>query len=389
MLSATSVETPPLELKSFAPTFDNVKLETLTGYFYNDVATRDGGFVRVNALDTLFVLPSQDVVTSAFTNGAGYTVSDGIGAFTELNVWHLLNSQSTPQPVRFDFDSSGLQPAVIEPMLDAGPIATANNGQVIGSTANTPPSRSEGGAIAIPQLLASLQQESLSSGAANLGRVAGARSVDGRLNVRTAAATSNVISGELARATSFEIVSAENNSRSHLGADSALQIENGDKPRNSKDSVSAAEDAHEEKQGNTPVAPQPGSRPVKASAPTGQTSQIDPSKQSASDGVEQGPVELAIDAIRAKVVGASEQFAGQNAHANGVLASDTAFADPGLLNAAAEPAGDHSLWSRSRVATPLVLMLALERIVAYNSRNSSRRLAEAGDEHNKRARFAS
>ena len=39
-------------------------------------AAAAGGFgarellVRVNALDTLFVLPSQDVVTSAFTNGA-------------------------------------------------------------------------------------------------------------------------------------------------------------------------------------------------------------------------------------------------------------------------------------------------------------------------------
>jgi hypothetical protein len=224
--------------------------------------------------------------------------------------------------------------------------------------------QNEGGAIPLHPIVAGIRDElafasrdSLASRSAPLNSQASARLV---------AASEMAISGEWARAAIFEF--AGDDSDSH---NSSWSID-GPSPSAATQSTPKNDDTlFSADTGQANVAP----KPAEAAAQQ-------PGTHSAA--VDQATVPASVAGMpnsqKSAVVLAVATSANDVAKANGevadgtILASDAAFDQLGQDGAAyVESSADRSIWSRTRAAaTPILMVLALERIAAINSRRAAK-----------------
>ena len=356
MLSATSVEMPTAEFRVIPFGFEDVRFGSFIGEL-SKAPSIEGGFITSHAsllseqstgqLRAAGIAGEFDHVFSLFASDRAFLVSSANFDFDRIS----------------KFFDSDLQPAII-PLGEPSTFGSNSNGQII-DPAESAASVSEGGSIAIPSLLASLQQESLIAHKSSITRVAGAKG-EGDPFAGMARSTNSSVSGELARASVFEVVDSksEDSRRSLSIEDSPVKADDDAlRKRQSLSDTRELGDDSGETQPNSEksAATQTGTVSNEASLlmeSIDQTAQLRAAMQPGS----------AIQFLAATSVANGVQLESAAAESHG--SSDSVFDELGRLDREPDgPVAEQSLWSRSRAATPLLLILAIERVAAFGSRH--------------------
>ena len=266
-----------------------------------------------------------------------------------------------------NFYDSDLKPAII-PLDEPSTFGSNGTGQVINPAENEA-SVSEGGSIAIPSLLASLQQESLLAHKSSITRVAGAKG-EADPFAGIARSTNSSVSGELARASAFEVVDSKSEDSRRSLSIKVSPVKADDDALRKRQSLSDAGELSDNEGETRPnseksAATQPGKVLNEASLlaePIDETAQLRAAMQPGS----------AIQFLAATSVANDGQLGGPHESAAAEIhgGSDSVFDELGRLDREPDgPVAEQSLWSRSRAATPLLLILAIERVAAFGSRH--------------------
>jgi hypothetical protein len=354
--------------------YDNVQFVSFTTPVPSP-ATPDGGYISLRSNDVVAQgLSHLDAVKLDFDYGTLNMAAD-TSQFSISSA--ALGYEGWDYDATTNFSGTGLHPAIISAPSESNLASSISIGQVI-APAEKSTGRSGGGSIAIPSLLASLQQESLLSNRPSNSRVASARA-DASLSARGANSASSNVSGELARAAVFELIDSASADSQHIPSelrstnDASFSSEEKslsavDEPPTRFDTKTAANGIHRSE--------------VYSAEPSLPRNQADESIQIPTAIDRQSTNgRPAVQAVSANSGNGTETEPNEIADSNQRDRSAAAFQDL----AAAETANlntpaDSNLWSRSRAATPLLLIIALERIAALNSRNSARRPTSALEE---------
>ena len=366
MLSATGFE-------GTVPVLDMTQYSTFPLKFtwaVSDVALTtqptDGGYISSNDFAGITRAFGPHSTSVADTISLSYGVAGQ--ALDAVPAWETNNY--------FSSDSNGIQPAVIVPSVDSDSPVTHMVPVVVGPSPNMP-GASEGGSIPIHAIFADFHQDShLASGVKAVSSPAGETSLGSLASARQLSAPDNAISGEWARAMVFEIAGGEPTASDSHSLDGQRTTTSDSDPtlQNSKplSSVDAPQQSvklaarHTSGQPNE-VAPVDGPGQPQAMQSNEQVVAI--VAQLLKDG------KLTADASTPT---AFEQLLADNPRATdnpdvATFAAAAAFDQLGKGNAAViESSIDGKSWLRLIGTSPLLMMLAFERIAALNSRRATR-----------------
>jgi hypothetical protein len=273
------------------------------------------------------------------------------------------------------YDSTGLQPVVIVLSTNDGSLAPMIRPIVAGPPESSP-APGEGGSIPIHAIFADFRKDSnLASGGKSISSPATESSLESLASMRRASSSDNAITGEWARAMVFEIAGGEPSARdSHLLGDQPATTSSTDDKLEHSEPVSSIETLQQNEQFASRHSAGPANDAFfndQNQLPTGQ-----------SDGQ--------ITAVSMKFPRGSHRTTGSMTPAQiGQFAADwsaeSTSPDPTTTAAAAvfdqlaesnaaviESSVDSKSWMRSIGASPLLMVLALERIAALNSRRAPR-----------------
>lgn len=377
MLSVSSygIDYSNLQVSEFPE--DNYRLVFAPAQIATPSAGIEGGFINLGS----------DVVTSNFSDADDTTVlqiGQSHSLSTDLHELYAtgLNTEDRVATVQGNGGLPALRYFNVGPnlVLEAVPTST------VVKLKDNQLSSSEGGAISIPTLVASMQREEhvATNEESSLPTAIDSTSEPHR-SVRSASSAKSLISGEWARAAMFETVSSER------GANQLPDASDGRANSAADDSSAPAN--------STPVSAKATSDENKilgqhddASEKNNRSVPADRRRQQTSDSVVR-PAVYRIEATDWNWVGNLQRVASLAAPAASgrqaindlaadaddansvVLATDAMFDELGRPSAGvieSVPGDESSLATRS--AVPLLMILALERIATFNSRQSARTL---------------
>lgn len=362
MLSGTPLQFVPLELNVGQFAVYNLEFAGVDARISTDAPHDDGGFINIAKLNF-------NADTNANTAIAGLATSLSSfnrGTFAPRNYLTLDVTGDLADWASTATD--GLQPVPFGSFDTATEFGPGGPTLVINPTENHP-GQSEGGAIPLHPIVAGVRDELAFASRDTLTANSAAARLNSQSSARLLATSEKAISGEWARAVIFEF--AGDDAATHDGSWTT------DQP-----APSAA----------TQPTPQPNDsiNPIdidRAAATTGNANASDSTQQAdTSASALVGPLnaptliagmlggEMAAVPSGSTTASTDDAAAGSNANdANGALAVDDAFAQLGQSGAAfVESSTDRAFWSRARVATPLLMVLAMERIAAINSRRATK-----------------
>jgi hypothetical protein len=310
--------------------------------------------------------PQIEVPAEAITNGTTGTNTTS-GDF-------VLSTESPAGPGGlYLFDNSGIQPAVIT-SLESLRSTNGFVGPVVAASDRNELTRGEGGPISIAAVLSSIQprenMETQEPGPTQFAATSDERSATDWLDETSHAAAGREITGELARAMVFEIAGGEPANAS--GATRADRLH--DQPGDQADPDAPRPVSYHE----GPLAPRGQvsrstlTRPVSFVRHDGMNDTDRPALEHSylvdNDGGELLPP-MPLSERKSGVHGASESS----------RSGEVTSAYPGIFEhlgeeaeLAANPPAIAFSWRTALNATPLLMVLALERIAASNSRRASR-----------------
>lgn len=380
MLSATGFDAPQPGLDVTQVNFSPAQI-SLTGAHIAFVSqATDGGYVDSDTLtlagDTigwhgtsvagnisldygvagqdLNVLPAQ-----LYTNGSGYTISRGYGIYGE----QFSNAQW--QTDYLILSGPGVQLQVIPAWSDNVAPEPAIQPVVVGPSPSNP-GVSEGGSIPIHAIFADFRKDShLASAAKTASTTARETSVDSPALARRTLTPDNAIAGEWARAMVFEIAGGE-----PTASDSHRPADTGESLQHSEPLSSVEQLQQNPKTANSHSAALPSE-----GSPVGEPAQ--PPAAQANEQIAAIVTQLMSDGKLAAANGVGQSSVGYAAGAQNpdaaALAAAAVFDQLGEGNAAViESRVDGNSWLRSIGTSPLLMVLALERIAALNSRRATR-----------------
>jgi hypothetical protein len=374
MLSATS---PELQVVGFhAIEFSSLNSQSAYGVEQKAFSppANDGGFINVDSFDTVPRSNTQygSPVGLDYSASANDAVKPGQLFVDANNAWTQSGS------VAVDYD--GLHPVTIVLSNNGGGLESAAPPLMrVPDTTSTP---GEGGSISIPNLLTGLRHEQQLASAEKSIRQLAAESIGATRPLSNLPAQSDrAISGELARATVFEMVGGEPDASDRPGWND--RSENSTPPAALSEQEPISADAHE-------------AAMLVASDTSGELHKNSPDFAISQQHVSQPIVDAqsaspTAAAYRSGVLGPSDHPASPTflssvmksddgtetvgpMDSNGVaLASAAAFDELGqAVPANIESRMEVDRWLRPSRVTPLLVVLALERIAAINARHSAR-----------------
>jgi hypothetical protein len=254
-----------------------------------------------------------------------------------------------------------LQPVVLGPAPSSSP---------------STPVASEGGSIPIHAIFADFRQDShLASGVKAISRV-GETSVDSLASVRQLSAPDGAIAGEWARAMVFEIAGGEpTTGDSHSLDGQPTTTSDSDKTLQHSKPLSSVETSQQYGK----LASHQASIPANEGTPVGEAGQPRPAQPNGLVSAIEAQVVMDGNLLAGFATPAGDgQFSAYNLlgaeNPNiAALANAAVFDQLGQTNAAViESAVDGKSWLHSIGTSPLLMVLALERIAALNSRRATR-----------------
>jgi hypothetical protein len=358
MLSTTSAQLPPVELRGVPVSFVGYAAN-LQGGESTSVATiddDDGGYISLD----------YNSSWNTQTNGTGGQVlSTPVSPYYDPGTTTQFHNSGggsfSGSPFIPDVDTDGLQPAIIVGSNEDTGLIPNIRPIIAGPPANTP-GQSEGGAIPIPSLLTGLPNEITSTNKSL---------TSSKTSKPVAASTSSVIAGEWARAMVFEIAGGEPGAvtRTPLNEEPALPkvddaSSQNDEPLSDLDAKHPQENPNTSAQGVAPLTAKPQDAAADAAPENSNAAASDVLIQSATN-------EKSQDANgNASLENARTSNHSNNPEAEAVTEAfdrlgkgDTALVESSTIG---------RFWSRSVIAMPLLMVLALERIAAANSRRAAR-----------------
>lgn len=376
MLSATAEKLPSIDLMTIADFDANLYFVSSLDRYTSNFAQVDGGLIStgsVNVTPTITdsYVPNLDSDSPLVFSGDGST--HGFSDSGGLNAWDIeLNTSGT----------GGLQPITIVRSWPGG-VLEASSSRATFPTAKIAVTE-EGGSISLPTLIAGLRQEKTSQESSIGSAVAAVKEVS---TPSSSPSSPNSLSGEWARAAVFSMVGNER--------DGLME-----QPLHRGRNTSAGEPNYS----NTPAAgtngsPRGAAKPTATSDSASNTSNSPTASEASTSATgKQEPRTSAVQSIQAIPV-AAWRFDLQHAATiplptavfmRDVVARDSVGAadmrTSASLTAAYDEIGNDStatgstfsasnLWRRRGVAAPLLLVLAIERIAAINSRESAKSAA--------------
>jgi hypothetical protein len=226
------------------------------------------------------------------------------------------------------------------------------------------PGVSDGGSIPIHAIFADFRKDShLASGVKTASSTAAETSVDSLASARRASTPDTAVAGEWARAMVFEIAGGEPTaSDSHSPSDTGETLEH-------SEPLSSVETP----QPNAKLANRNASASPNEGYPVGESAQPQAAQSNgqAAAAMVQPPAGRMLAADSADPASAG-QLSAENPDVT-AFAATAVFDQLGKENAAAiESSFDGKSWLRSIGTSPLLMVLALERIAALNSRRATR-----------------
>ena len=369
MLSTTALDLPQRELDAPHFVYNQGDIPFTSVDFHQLANPVEGGFVKLSGEPSLFNLNADLASTRLSFSFSDSAQNVGQITFNLGTAGDWFNGPS-------QYDSEGLQPAKIDPAPDDSDVTTNMSPVVVG-----PPDRNgssgEGGSIPIHTILADLQRgSSLVASTRPASLVAAERALGDAGADRRLPLSDEALAGEWARGTVFEIAGGE------PGITEASSLRGRDK---SNDSLQNAEplssvDVDELQQflsRKRTADRQPSDSPSANESTQAQpVPHIGPGAALALPGsllpvATGGGLSLALSMLEAAEQ-ASANITTSNETAD-TTAAATVFEQLGDGNSAIlEPAVHAPSWLRSIGASPLLMVLALERIAALNSRRATR-----------------
>jgi hypothetical protein len=371
MLSATGTE-------NAEPVLDTTQFHVIPLYAWNasdatlTPQASDGGFIQYR-FEPAHPDLEQNIGNVAFNQNA---TSDAIFdsqlfgvAGKDINVrsaWQLNTA----------FDSEGLQPAVIVSQTNGGvggPLAPDLKPVVLGP----PPGVSEGGSIPIHAIFADFRKDSqLASGVKAVASPTIESSIESLTAARQLSTPDNALPGEWARAMVFEIAGGEPTASDlHSLSGQGAKTSDSDNTLGHAEPLSAVHDPHENL--NLASVRHTVVRPDGASAGEMTQSQAEQQSRQLAAVVMQLLDSTKLAAGFSAPLSASQFSAGNLLITKNpdhmAFASAAVFDQLGQENAAMiESSVEGKSWLRSIGTSPLLMVLALERIAALNSRRAAR-----------------
>jgi hypothetical protein len=366
MLSATGIESPQPIPEMTQSTLIPVQISFAGAYFNLGPSSPDGGLML-----------SDTATNVQFDSTIGVTRSNKISL--DFNSVDLVTpyAPSRALPV---YDSpllsgTGLKPEVIAASPNIGSLDLTSLPVVIGPSPSTP-GISEGGAIPIHAIFADFRKDSqLASGVKAIASSAAETSVASLASARQHVTSDNAIAGEWARAMVFEIAGGEPTNDLHTPGAQPTTTSNSDESLQHSQPLSAVETQQQDGKLATRNA-------------VGQTNEASPLNEMAQRSSDQTDGQFA--ASERQLLGNEKLTAdtsapitiGQATTENLLTAEHSeakTFAAAAVFDQLAkgnsaiidQPVDGRS-WLRSIGTSPLLMVLALERIAALNSRRAAR-----------------
>jgi hypothetical protein len=380
MLSASGLDVAPpaldMSLFTIAPrnisfAAANVTLTTQSsdgGYTFSDgmYTNSDGVFTSYPSIGGVASPVLTAVSDRHGTSVAGIQQLYGV-AGQDINLlppWQFTTS----------YDSDGLQPAVIVSQANGSGLAPDLKPIVIGPSP-TAPGSPEGGSIPIHAIFADFRKDSnLVSGGKSISSPATESTLESLASMRRASTSDNAITGEWARAMVFEIAGGEPTaSDSHLLGEQPATTSSTDDKLEHSEPVSSIETLQQNEQ---LASRQSVGRPTNEALVNEQGQlQADQSYgqiTAVSTKSPRGGHRTAGSATPAQISQFAADWSAESATPDlTATAAATVFDQLGEGNAAViESTLDGKSWLRSIGASPLLMVLALERIAALNSRRA-------------------
>jgi len=373
MLSSSGFDSSPPALDMTQFTFR--PLDFNFGVAYANLTTQpiDGGYANSDAVFTRYPVtedgsPVLTAIEHDGTSVAGITQFYGVSG-QDVNLiprWHLDTAH----------DSNGLQPAVIVSQTNGGvggPLAPDLKPVVLGP----PPGVSEGGSIPIHAIFADFRKDSqLASGVKAVASPTIESSIESLTAARQLSTPDNALPGEWARAMVFEIAGGEPTASDlHSLSGQGAKTSDSDNTLGHAEPLSAVHDPHENL--NLASVRHTVVRPDGASAGEMTQSQAEQQSRQLAAVVMQLLDSTKLAAGFSAPLSASQFSAGNLLITKNpdhmAFASAAVFDQLGQENAAMiESSVEGKSWLRSIGTSPLLMVLALERIAALNSRRAAR-----------------
>jgi hypothetical protein len=331
----------------------------------------EGGFINTN------------VASTAPRSHGMFSAGEVAIVFSNDQVTDQLFLGGVSQELHFNnyspIDGNGLQPVAMASSISQGVFQTRLAPVVAGPTGSTP-GPTEGGSIPIHMILADLRSDvGLASTRNSVSSLAAETSVDSLVSARRISTSDGAIAGEWARALVFEVAGGE---------PVATDVDTLREPR---PTTSGSEETLKRREPLSSVELQQDGMTLanrhEAAKQAGEGSS-DNGQAVQQSARSSGPISTAANpsnsAAVSRMAAGGEQSAGLSASNDsndfggenpGIPAAATAVAFDQLGEekaAVIERAVDGKSWLRSIGTSPLLMMLALERIAALNSRRSTR-----------------
>jgi hypothetical protein len=358
MLSATTFENASLATTTTRYSLSFGQFNVTSGQLVSVVAPSEGGYVSY---------------TNTFsTGGVSQSADFGVTRGTVLT-----SDTTAPRPTYgSSFESDGLQPIVL---TGGGSTFEPNIQPIIAGPPGSTPGQNEGGAIPIHSLITDLRRDASLASAAK-------STVSITHSVRVQASSTTTISGEWARAMVFEIAGGEPGESGKPMVKNAGTLQTSEPNMQLDDSLSSLDSLRRQ---NNLIAGNDSALPPNAPSQNIETEQPQTGQSAA-------PGDALIDRTAA-----SNLMYGLNGYGeiadklllpanrddaastegdttdSASLGSDAAFEQMGddAHVANIESSTKSDTWVRSISAAPLLMILALERIAAVNSRRATREAA--------------
>jgi hypothetical protein len=349
MLSASGFDVPSPGLNVTQTIFAPAEISSTRSYTVQVTQPTDGGYVNSDSL------PVRANWGGQAANDVAYTLSGAGVSGKDINVRPAFQADSSL------FSGSGPQVAVIVPWGDGALPVTNNIQPVVVAPNPSAPTVSEGGSIPIHAIFADFRKDShLASGVKAISSTVAETSVDTLASARREPAADNAIAGEWARAMVFEIAGGEPTASDSHTSDESLQHSG------PLSSVKTSQQSEKLAGRHAVGLPNEGST-------AGEQGQ---SQAAQSNGHNAKVVTRIMDAGKLAAGSSApvsvDQFSADNpldAESPDAKALAAAFDQLGERRAAViESTADGKSWVRLIGPSPLLMVLALERIAALNSR---------------------
>jgi hypothetical protein len=359
MLSSTTIGLAPVQLRFAGVSVASYELNAAAGQSEATPTTTDGGYILFN-----------DSSWGKHTNisGAGQSTPETSISYDDVTYnGQLLSTGVTKwEPATVPMlDSNGLQPTIIPTSNEGVGLTPAITPIIAGPPASTP-NNIEGGPIPIQTLLTDFRKED------SVAPAVKALSAS-KYSAQFASSSGSAVTGELARATVFEIAGGEPGQSGRSSDDNEHLIQKTDDASSQTDQPLS--DNGFDRRGDHLKAQDVQVAPTNANIPN----VVGPG---ATDIRTDSPTAAAI-LDRSAMSEPNRKASGKTMPGNSAVADSSGNSDTTAVESAFDQFGrdkvgildsnkNSRFWSRSITVSPLLMVLALERIAAIHSRHAAR-----------------